>query len=222
MLSRFSSEVIWIEFPQVYQLLIFQYNSALVGAAIIRLKGGNPTLADGIKIASSHISSIVGYALISSTVGIILKWVQERLGFWGKILSFISNIAWNLVTYLVIPILVVEGIGPIEAVKRSSQLLKKTWGEQLIGNIGIGLLSGLLTFALIILFVPLVVYTAIESMYIAAIGLGAIFGISILLLIIVSSTLNTIYMAALYLYTANGIVSDNFDGDVLRNSFKQK
>ena len=220
-LSTSNLPILFIYYFLIYFVIIY-FNSALVGAAIIRLKGGNPTLADGIKIASSHISSIVGYALISSTVGIILKWVQERLGFLGKIFSFISNIAWNLVTYLVIPILVVEGIGPIEAVKRSSQLLKKTWGEQLIGNIGIGLLSGLLTFALIILFVPLVVYTAIESMYIAAIGLGAIFGISILLLIIVSSTLNTIYMAALYLYTANGIVSDNFDGDVLRNSFKQK
>ena len=140
----------------------------------------------------------------------------------GKIFSFISSVAWNLVTFLVVPILVVEGIGPIEAVKRSSQLLKKTWGEQLIGNIGIGLISGLLTFGLLIVFVPIIVFTAKESMHVAAIGFGAMLGLVMILLIVISSTLNTIYTAALYRYAAEGIVSNNFDENILRNSFRQK
>lgn len=212
---------VFIYYFLIYFVIIF-FNSALVSSAIIRLKGGNPTLADGIKIAFSHISSIIGYALISSTIGLILKWAQERLGLFGKIFSFISNFAWNLVTYLVIPILVTEGIGPIEAVKRSSHLLKKTWGEQLIGNIGIGMFFGLLVFGLFILFLPITIYTLNQGMNMVALSLGVIFGITILLLIIIASTLNTIYAAALYRYAADGIVSNNFNEDILRNSFKQK
>lgn len=213
--------ILFIYYFLIYFVIIY-FNSALVSAAIIRLKGGNPTLSDGIKIASSHISSIIGYALISSTVGIILRWVQEKLGIFGKIFAFISNFAWNIVTFLVIPILVTEGIGPIDAVKRSSNLLKKTWGEQLIGNIGIGLLSGLLFLGLLILFLPIAIYTSIEGMYMMTTSLCVIFGIAVIMLIITASTLNTIYTAALYRYASEGIVSDNFNENILRNSFRQK
>lgn len=198
-----------------YFIIIF-FNSALVSSAIIGSKGGNPTLAGGLRIASSNILSILGYALISSTVGIILKWIQENLGIFGKIFSFISNLAWNIVTFLVVPILVIEGIGPIEAVKRSAKLLKKTWGEQLIGNIGIELFFGLLFVGLLVIFLLIAIYTSFT------ISLVIIFGIVTLLLIIVASTLNTIYSVALYRYAVEGIVSNNFNENILRNSFKRK
>ena len=216
-----SLPVLFVYYFLTYFVIIF-FNSALVSAAMIKLKGGSPTLADGLKNALSHISSIVGYALIASTVGLILRWVQERLGILGKIFAFISSLAWSLITFLVIPILVTEEVGPIEAVKRSSQLLKKTWGEQLIGNIGIGLIFGLIIFGLIILFIPIALYTLSQGLLIAAISAGVIFGIAIIFLIIISSTINTIYTAALYRYAAEGVVSINFNEDILRNSFRQK
>jgi len=212
---------VFIYYFLIYFVIIF-FNSALVSAAMIKLKGGSPTLADGLKIASSHLLSIIGYALISSTVGLILRWVQERLGILGKIFAFISSFAWSLITFLVIPILVTEGIGPIEAVKRSSQLLKKTWGEQLIGNIGIGLIFGLIIFGLIILFIPIALFTLSQRMLVVTISVGAVFGIAILFLIIISSTINTIYTAALYRYAAEGIVSGSFNEGILRNSFRKK
>ena len=212
---------LFIYYFLIYFVIIF-FNSALVSAAMIKLKGGSPTLADGIKNALSHISSIIGYALIASTVGLILRWIQERLGIIGKIFAFISSLAWSLVTFLVIPILVTEEVGPIEAIKKSSHLLKKTWGEQLIGNIGIGLIFGLLIFGLIILFIPIALFTLSQRMLIATISFGVIFGIAIILLIIISSTINTIYTAALYRYAAEGVVSGNFNEDILRNSFRRK
>lgn len=212
---------LFIYYFLIYFVIIF-LNSALVSAALIRLKGGNPTLSDGIRIASGHILPIIGYALISSTIGIILNWIQERLGVFGKIFSFISNFAWNIATFLVVPILVTEGIGPIEAVKRSTQLLKKTWGEQLIGNIGIGLFFGLIVIGLLILFLPVVIYSSLERMHIVTISVGVLFAIISLLIIIIASTLNTIYTAALYRYASEGVVSDNFNESILRNSFREK
>ncbi len=71
-----------------YTVVIFS-NSALVGAATIRLKGGDPTVGDGLRIASQHFGAIVGYALISATVGVILRAIAER-GIVGRIVSSIS------------------------------------------------------------------------------------------------------------------------------------
>lgn len=216
-----SLPIVFIYYFLIYFVIIF-FNSALVSAAIVRLKGGNPTIGDGLRIASTNISSILGYALISSTLGLILKWIQENLGILGRIFSFISNLAWNIVTFLVVPILVTEGIGPIDAVKRSAELLKKTWGEQLIGNIGIGLIFALFFLGALILLLPIAIYTSIEKMYLTAIIVGVIFVMAVLLLIVVSSTLTTIYTAALYRYASEGVVSDNFDENILRNSFRRK
>ena len=138
-------------FYVVQYTIIFYCNSALVGAALIRLQGGDPTLADGFRIANQRFGSIVGYALVAATVGIILKSISRR-GVVGRIIAGVFGLAWNLATFLAVPVLVVEGIGPIEAVKRSTQLLKKTWGEQIVGNIGNGLVYGLMTLAATLVF----------------------------------------------------------------------
>lgn len=205
----------------IYTVIIL-LNSALIGAAMIRLKGGNPTIMDGIKIASNHLPSILGYALISSTIGILLGWLQEKLGLFGKIFAFLSNFAWNIVTFLVIPILVVEGVGPVDAIKRSAALLKKTWGEQVIGNIGIGFFFGLIAAGLMILFLPFAIYSSLHRMHSITILLGVIFGLAVLILAVIGSAMSSIYTAALYRYAAEGVIGENFDENIMRDSFRKK
>lgn len=219
--GMFNLPILFTYYFIIYFIIIYM-NSALVGAATIRLKGGDPTVGDGFRIASENITSILGYALISSTIGILLKWAQERLGLLGKIFAFISNMAWNIVTFLVVPILVNEGIGPVEAIKRSTALLKKTWGEQLIGNIGIGMVFGFITLAVLLVTVPLAIFSAASGVWVIPILLGIISLVAILLIAVIGSTLNTIYTAALYRYAADGTVSFNFTENMLRESFRQK
>ena len=130
--------------------VIFFFNAALVGAAMIRLNGGNPTLGDGLRIASSKAGSILGYAFIAATVGMILRATQERVGFIGKIIVGILGAGWTLATYMVVPVLVTRDVGPVDAVKESAMLLKKTWGENIAGQAGLGLAFGLIQFGIII------------------------------------------------------------------------
>ena len=137
-------------FYLVQYFVIFFFNSALVGAAMIRLDGGDPTLSDGLRIASSKALPILGYAAIAATVGMILRAIQERAGFLGKLVAGFLGVAWTLASFLVVPVLVSRNIGPIDAVKESAVLLKKTWGENLIGQGGVGLVFGLIFFGLII------------------------------------------------------------------------
>ena len=204
-----------------YTVIIFA-NSALVGAAMIRLRGGDPTVGDGFRIAMQHIGSILVYALISATVGMVLRWVSERGKTVERIVSSIVGMAWNLATYLVIPVLVVEGVDPVTAIKRSASLLKQTWGEQIAGNFGIGAVFGLLTFGVIILGIPAIVL-AVSTGSVTLIALTILAFVLVLVFMgLVSSTLNGIYVAAVYRYAAEGEASGFFSEEMVREAFRLK
>jgi hypothetical protein len=202
--------------------VIFFANAALIGAAMIRLRGGDPTVGDGFRSAGRHIFSILGYALISATVGMILRAISERGRTVGNIVSSILGMAWNIATYLVVPILVIEGVGPLDAIKLSANKLKETWGEQLAGNFGIGAVSGLVAFLILLIGIPAI---ALAFMAESALLIGLAIMLVILALVflaLISSTLNGIYVAAVYHYAADGEVSDYFSEEMVRQAFLPK
>lgn len=220
-----SSQITFVIFMFVFYVVqytvIFYCNSALVGAAMIRLKGGDPTLRDGFQIAAQHFGAIVGYAIISSTVGMILRAISER-GIIGQIVSGLIGFAWNIATYIAVPILVVEGVGPIEAVKRSTAYLKKTWGERIIGNAGIGLVFGLIMLVLFIIGCPLM-FALINTRSVGLIAVAGIVFVTVLIgLGLIASALTGIYTAAVYRYAAEGATDGYFDPSLVQNAFKQK
>jgi hypothetical protein len=202
--------------------VIFFCNSALVGAAMIRLRGGDPTVMDGLRIAFSHFGAIVGYALLSATVGMILKSLQERAGLLGRILISIVGFAWNVATFLAVPVLVVEGVGPIAAVKRSSALLKKTWGEQVIGNGGVGLVFGTMIFGLVLIGIPIFMAAAAAHSPALLIAVGAVLALAFIALLVLNATLSSIYTAALYLYAAEGTAGGQFQPQLIQGAFRPK
>ncbi len=204
-----------------YFVIIF-FNSALVGAALIRLRGGDPTVADGFRIAMSKLPAILGYAVISATVGVILRALQERAGFIGRFVVGLIGLAWTVASFLVVPVLVNNDVGPIDAVKRSAELLKKTWGQNLIGNVGIGLVFGFLLFAMIFIGAGLVVLAATTKTTALIVLTAAVVGISILLLVLVQAALQGIYSAALYRYAAEGEAGGGFAHDMVADAFRVK
>ena len=208
-------------FYVVQYTIIFYCNSALVGAALIRLQGGNPTLADGFRIANQRIGSIVGYALVAATVGVILRQIS-RHGLVGRIIAGVFGLAWNLATFLAVPVLVVEGIGPIEAIKRSTQLLKKTWGEQIAGNIGIGLVFGLMSFAVAIVFGGIVFFSATTQSIPLIVAAAVVMVVALLLLALIGSTLSAIYTAAVYRYAVSGDAGTFFEPELVRDAFQPR
>ena len=156
-------------------LVIFFANTALVGAALIRLRGGKPTVRDGFNLAMTHLGAIAGYALLSATVGVVVRSLSERMGFIGRMVMGFFGMAWNIATFLVTPILVMENVGPVDAVKRSSALLKRTWGEQIVGGAGLSAAFGLIMLLVIALFVPLFIGAASMQSLPLALTLGVVF-----------------------------------------------
>ncbi len=204
-----------------YSVIIF-FNSALIGAAMIRLNGGDPTVADGFRIAMSKLPAILGYAVIAATVGVILRALQDRAGFIGRLVIGMIGLAWTVASFLVVPVLVSQDIGPIDAVKRSAELLKKTWGQNLIGTGGIGLVFGLAIFALIFAGAGLI-YLAVSS-GILAITITAVVAVAValLLLILIQAALQGVYAAALYRYATEGEAREGFDQALVADAFKVK
>jgi hypothetical protein len=205
----------------VCYFVIIYFNSGLVGAALIRLRGGDPTLRDGFREASSHLPAIIGYAALSATVGLVLRLLRDRGGIVGAIGSAVAGVAWSLATFLAVPVLVVEGIGPVAAIKRSAQLLKKTWGEQIIGSAGIGLvffLAGLVAAAA----GGVLVWLAFSASAGLAIALIALTVAAILGLSLVGATLQGIYSAAVYDYAVTGEPGGLIPGEVVRDAFRVK
>jgi hypothetical protein len=214
--------VLFLYYLVSYTVVIFS-NTALIGAAMMRLNGENPTVADGFRIARERLGIIIEYAAISATVGMILNAIRNQDNLLTNILAGVLQFAWNVVTFLVIPVLVVEKVGAFDAIKRSGDLLKRTWGEQLVANTGIGLVFTLLSMGvLLVIGVPLfalasatqsgvVVFLAIALIVLALVGLG-LFG----------SALSGIFQAALYKYATEGSGGEYFDETLVENAFKPK
>jgi hypothetical protein len=202
--------------------VIFFFNAALVGAAMMRLDGGNPTFGDGLRIASAKIGVIAGYALIAATVGMILRAIQERVGFIGRIIVGLLGVGWTIATYLVVPVLVARDVGPIDAVKESAALLKKTWGENVIGQVGLGAAFAFIFIGVILCSVVVVALAALtHSIFLIVVALVlAVLALGITGL--VQSALTGIYAAALYRYATTGEGTQGFDANAMKLAFTRK
>ena len=139
--------------------IIFFFNAGLVGATLIRLDGGDPTVGDGMNIATKKLPTILGYAVIAATVGMVLRAIEERVGALGRIVVGLIGMSWSLTTYLTVPVLVSKDVGAIDAVKESANIFRRTWGEQVVGNAGIGLATFLLFALMTAVGVPLVIHS---------------------------------------------------------------
>lgn len=219
--TNIASYVLAFAFYVVTYTVIFFFNTALVGAAMIRLEGGDPTLGDGFRVAFARLPQIIVYALIAATVGMILRWISERAGIVGRLVGGVLGFAWSVATFLVVPILVVEKVGPIEAIKRSGSLLRKTWGEQIVGNVGIGLVFGLLMFAVILVGGLLIYLLAQLALVLALVGLVAVV-LVVGLIALIGSAVSGIFTASLYRYATKGDGGPMYRAETLSAAFRPK
>jgi hypothetical protein len=154
--------------------------------------------------------------VLSATVSLVLRAIEERSGIAGRIVGSLIGLAWALVTFLVLPVLVIEQVGPIQAVKRSAELFKRTWGENMIANAGIGLVGLVATLVGVL---PCMLLIAIGGPVAA---LGIVLAVAWVITVqLVASTLTGIFQIALYRYANDGTVA-GFDNDTLRDAFRPR
>ncbi len=202
--------------------VIFFFNAALVSAAMVRFDGGQPTIRGSLRVAGSKMGSILGYSILAATVGVVLRFVQERVGFVGKIMVSLLGAGWTVATYLVVPILVVRDTGPIQAVLESATILKKTWGENVVGQTGMAATFGLIHFSVVLLGILAISAAAAHG---AGLGIAVAAFMAVAGLIFVSllqAALGGIYAAALYRYAAGLPLPEAFNASAMQMAFAPK
>ena len=193
------------------------FRAALVSGAHERMIGGDPTVRSAIAGALERLPKLFGWAVITTIVGSILRAIEERSGFLGKIVINLVGMAWAVTTFLVIPVIVIENSSSIASTKRSVQLFRHTWGENLSAQVGFGLL-GFLAFLpiLAVIGIGAAIGTLLGFVLIAAGILGAI------VLVTVLSALGAVFQTALYHYAVGTELSSELNSTVLRDSFAPK
>jgi hypothetical protein len=205
------------------------FNVCVVYTTKIRFEGGNATFGEGIKFAFSRLSLIFQWSLLSASVGLLLRILQQFASRLGKIGQLVANMvigilgmAWSIVTIFVVPVLVYEGLGPIEALKKSTQVIKKTWGESLIKVLGLGLIQFLVFLVLLIASAGLT-FVLTSAFHEVGLLIGISVGVLLLLLAgLVFAVAGTVFNTALYVYANNHLVASGFSEEVVKGAFKQK
>ena len=204
-----------------YAVMMF-FNSALISVALKRLDGESAGIGEGLQMALANLPAILGYAMIAATVGTILRAIEERVGLIGRLVIAVIGAGWTLATAMTLPVLVEENVGPIEAISRSLDLLRRNWGENIIGNGGISLGIAVIAIPIGILAVLLMLAAASSRSMGTIVLAGMMFVLTMVLIGLVSTTLHTIYTAALYRYATGAKDNAGIDGDLLAAAYRPK
>ncbi len=206
-----------------YYLLIFFitnfFQASIFAIVHARFNGGNFSLGDGLASARAHMGRIFIWSLISATVGVILQVVSDKSKVVGKIVAAILGSAWNILTYFSLPSLVIGQASLTDSFKESASMIRKTWGETIIVNFGVGLIFGLINTLLFA--VGIVILILFPTMNVA-IGIGSSLIFLIILLSILSTSLNAIFKLVLFEYARTGTVPQGFSLDVVQSAIKVK
>jgi Family of unknown function (DUF6159) len=200
-----------------YFVIVF-FNVALVGVANSRLMGGDWTFRDGLELAWARKGTILQWAFVAATVGMILRTLEERMGLIGRIVMRIIGIAWTLACYFIVPVLAFEDLSPIAAIKRSSKLFRDTWGEKVVGGLSFTLVSFVLMLPAFGLWFMAIVVGGVKAL-LAGFALLILY---LLMLSVMMSAVQGIFNAALYRYACFKQVPAAFDANLVKSIWTAK
>jgi hypothetical protein len=201
----------WYHYVQLFGLyyvcyfIMLFFNSATVASAVYVMRGGKPTIGGAVNAVMGRLGPLAAWALIAATIGLILNIIENQSDKIGKIITGLLGMSWTLVSFMVLPILIIENRGPVESLKASISMLRGTWGEQILGHFSFGLIYFIMILPMFVVFYLLI--NLGETAIILAIVLGVIYTLAAAA---VQWVLQSIYMGALYMYARDNEIPDNF------------
>ncbi|HVO41326.1 MAG TPA: DUF6159 family protein [Aggregatilineales bacterium] len=220
--------LLFLYYFAMYSVVIYS-ETALVSIVLMKLRGqkSNPTAADGFAVANQRLSAILGFAALSATVGVIARLITEGgrnsknfiVAIVFSLLASLIQGAWTFMTLLVTPVIVSENDGAFDAIGRSWDLFKKTWGEQVVGRFTLGFFGCLLTLAAM---VPGALVAglgaAAKAPVLVIIGVAGLF-VGIAIIALLTSAAGAIFKAVVYLYATEGTTGGLLDEAAVRGVF---
>jgi hypothetical protein len=205
--------VVFLFYVVNYFIVVF-FNMALIHCTRLYLQGEEVTIKKGLQFSVSRIGAIFSWALVAATVGLILKAIQENSGIVGKIVTGLIGVVWSVATFFVVPVIAYENVGPIDAVKRSTQMMKEKCGESLTAGFSFGLIHFL---GILVICVPLFF---LGNLIHPIVGVAAAVAAFFVIMAIMDAA-KTIFVSAVY-NNIKGDVSEHFDQQLVDSLFRQK
>ena len=188
------------------------FNAALISAALERLRGGDPNVMSGLSHATKHIHHIFLWSVISAIVGTLFRVLRSQTdNFIVQMIYSLIEGVWEFMTFFVVPVIVSENQGPIASIRRSSSIIRQTWGRQITASFGF-----------FIVYIVAIIGAAVPAilLFLIAPAVGIIVGILLVgFAIAVVQTLEGIFKAALYDY-AVGEQPEGFDLRTLQTAYR--
>ena len=196
----------YFAFYMLLSIIVVFWNSAIIANAHMRLSGGDPTFVYGVSKAFSRIHLIVIWGMISGTVGLLLKLIRNTNAREAKnpglqillsIITFVFEVAWWIMTFFMIPLMVVEGRSIRESMKEGKEMMLKTFGTNIASGLGIQVIAIFFGFLTVIL--AIAIGSAIQPVLGIVIG---VIGIGLILMWVAAA--ETVSVAALYVFAKTG------------------
>ncbi|MGD8862838.1 MAG: DUF6159 family protein [Myxococcales bacterium] len=192
------------------------FNVCTVFTTKVRLSGGDATLVQSLAFAVSRVGRIAAWSAVAATVGLLLRAAEkaaERSGGMGGLIldmtSAIVGVSWSVMTIFVVPVMVYRDVGPIDAIRGSSEVLSRTWGESLVRYVGLGLIQALCIFVGIGAGVGLLVLVGGTTW--AVVTVVAVVGLYLLAVSLTFTVANTVFNTALFVYADTGQAPGEFE-----------
>ena len=195
------------------------FNVALAACAVRSMRGEDTRVAEGISAAVRRIGPILEWTVVATTVGLILKAVEERLPNVGKLVADLVGAAWAVATFFVIPVIALEGAGPVRSLRRSVDTVKARWGESAAGAATIGVVTFLVT--LVVVVGGVVGGIALIAARLAPLGIAVLAATFVFAVVIsfISTALSQIFRVAVYQYAVTGETVGGFEPRLLQAAF---
>lgn len=221
--EKYPVEYLFIFLLYVAGAFVLAFSQAAVAHLVfIRAHGGDATLGQALKKAFSHWLGLLAWSVITATVGIILRIIYDRSKLLGKIITSLIGAAWSILTYFVVPAIVIDNQGPFDSIKKSALVFKQTWGETMVSNISyIGIFMIAHVLALFSIMGIVIFGAVLNSVLVMILGL-IVAVVWIVAFSLVSSSIAAVLRTLLYIYATEGTVPENFNKELLEKMLARK
>ena len=207
----------------VYVLSVvgFYFSVGLAAAANMIFDGRPATVADGLAVSRANFSQICGWAALSTAISVLMGVLENQGGIAGNVAARLVGMAWSLVTFLAVPVIAIEGTGPLQTLKRSASIFRQRWGQQITGNIAIGaavFLIGVLP-AIVLIVAGVALWSSASFLGALLVVIGALV---LAIAMLVSRALSGVFGVALYRYALDGQAVGGFTQDELESAVRVK
>ncbi len=127
-------------------LIFYFFCGITVNMIDYHLRGGEPKVGAGAKVAGKNFLALVYLAIVSSIIDTFARMARSEDSIFGRIIAGIVESIWTTLSFLLLPAIIIENAGFGDAMKRVRALHKGNMLLIGLGEVGVRGVTGLIGF----------------------------------------------------------------------------